>query len=1267
MVNSMNQNEQEVVQQTSAIQRLIVSTRRWLRSTWVATGLAIALSLFVVVLLAVVLFDIASPLQPALRFIGLLLIVVPTAWAFFVGVVKPLVRRLTRVMVARRIEQELPNIHNRLVSAVDLERNGQLARQSHSFHHRLINEAFERVRDFRLRQVLDLLSLKRASAFAICCIAALIIAYMLFSAQLPTAMARIFQPFADIPPVSDVLYDVFVGEQTEPGDCDVLRGEDIDFRVVVTEGEVDPPGSPDALRLDISTTDADGFQKRLNYSLPEVRNGETTIRLTGMQHSFSYRVRGGGTWSKQYHVTMLDRPQIVGLQTALHYPKYMRLTEPILGPPDSPDVTGPIDSTVEVMVDVRGDASEGEIELLKQQVNLVNVQDRRERVWFKNEIPEGAKKHGDWQFDEELMGSLGHTDPVAGGHHAHGFDSAPTPFELLAGESLFAYVYLDPKQMPESVMLKFYDGKNWEHRAFWGADKIGEGTLDTPSRHRVGDLPEGGKLVRLEVPAGALELDGGSIRGISFAIFGGKGVWGASGSLPPAQKRVTELVPIESFLLTPSRPESPSDLQSTLDGKPKSTRWSGRFTLKTDGFYRVVLRNRLQYENSQMEEGELIVLPDNPPQMVIERPAKELVVSEPVKVPVYITAYDDFGLDDIILSMQMPGSSTFTGRTIRHYEPPLQSDNLVATIDLAKEGLQMDQTLRYRVEVRDTKGQSVMTEDRTIRIANDNNAADKQLQQHQEKTESLQEKLEELVQEQAKVEKAAEELAEKFEELTESIEEAQAEAAEAAEEATEAGQLPPEPAPIELDEESKQQLEELKSELAELAPIEEKAAQLSQEVAKELEQLADQSTDLEMLPPEIAEQIQGIEEAFEQLAVEPIAELKEMVSEATQPASLDPQLPQLEQKSESVQQSLEDLQARLEAVADAQETSQTNVEQAVEELQQDITRQNAAITARELTELRDAVAEMREELGELSETQEALMSDAEQDLSEPLLEMLAEAQEQLEAEADPVLADATELLEGDQLQQVRSEADANEPVAPLQPALAEPLSEEGADPAQEAGSEPAQPESDQPEPGQPEPGQPEPGQPEPGQPEPGQPEPGQPEPRSEPASPARQELQAQQAELAEQLANAEEALAADQEILEGLIEDLASQLPEDALGEMTPEQTAQLQELLNAETTQEALEMFRRLEEMLTENNQPANQPPSASPTPEPDLTEIGAVDAILVELDDFDLNARTVIMKMQPREREDLLQGLKEDGPEGYRKFIRDYFRRLTKVQAKK
>jgi len=41
--------------------------------------------------------------------------------------------------------------------------------------------------------------------------------------------------------------------------------------------------------------------------------------------------------------------------------------------------------------------------------------------------------------------------------------------------------------------------------------------------------------------------------------------------------------------------------------------------------------------------------------------------------------------------------------------------------------------------------------------------------------------------------------------------------------------------------------------------------------------------------------------------------------------------------------------------------------------------------------------------------------------------------------------------------------------------------------------------------------------------------------------------------------------------------------------------------------------------------------------------------------------------MKMQPKLREELLQGMREEGPEGYRKFIQDYFKRLTEVKSPK
>ena len=41
--------------------------------------------------------------------------------------------------------------------------------------------------------------------------------------------------------------------------------------------------------------------------------------------------------------------------------------------------------------------------------------------------------------------------------------------------------------------------------------------------------------------------------------------------------------------------------------------------------------------------------------------------------------------------------------------------------------------------------------------------------------------------------------------------------------------------------------------------------------------------------------------------------------------------------------------------------------------------------------------------------------------------------------------------------------------------------------------------------------------------------------------------------------------------------------------------------------------------------------------------------------------STQQAILKLPPRVREELLQGLREQGPEGYGPFIEDYFKRLT------
>ncbi|OYW19908.1 MAG: hypothetical protein B7Z55_08055 [Planctomycetales bacterium 12-60-4] len=97
------------------------------------------------------------------------------------------------------------------------------------------------------------------------------------------------------------------------------------------------------------------------------------------------------------------------------------------------------------------------------------------------------------------------------------------------GDSFFAYAYLDPQNPPQTIMLQFNDG-GWEHRIYWGENKIEWGGDNSPARYRGGPLPETGRWVRLEVPAETVGVKPGStLNGWAFTQFGGTIHWDRAG------------------------------------------------------------------------------------------------------------------------------------------------------------------------------------------------------------------------------------------------------------------------------------------------------------------------------------------------------------------------------------------------------------------------------------------------------------------------------------------------------------------------------------------------------------------------------------------------------------------------------------------------------------------------------------------------------------------------------------------------------------------
>lgn len=128
-----------------------------------------------------------------------------------------------------------------------------------------------------------------------------------------------------------------------------------------------------------------------------------------------------------------------------------------------------------------------------------------EAVWIDDELPANASLEatgGDtWTWVDAnpapFSGTKAHQSTLGPGEHQH-YTHAQGAMPYAAGDTLFAYVYLDPQNPPTEVMLQWHWGDTWV-RAYWGENRLWPGIA-------MGPLPPVGKWVRLEVPVAALGI-----------------------------------------------------------------------------------------------------------------------------------------------------------------------------------------------------------------------------------------------------------------------------------------------------------------------------------------------------------------------------------------------------------------------------------------------------------------------------------------------------------------------------------------------------------------------------------------------------------------------------------------------------------------------------------------------------------------------------------------------------------------------------------------
>lgn len=1290
-----------VTPDTKPIYRLIRKTRHLLRSTWVITGLGLTVGLLLGALVAMTAMDLTFTLKPEIdsyfRLAALLVVAIPSGWAFFAGVVRPLFRRLRAGQVARKIESHIPGIHNRLVSCIDLtSRETASQPRSEAFYRRLVTEAVERIRGFRASKVVDFLSLRRAGLFAACSLTAFFLVMYLFSDSMPTVMARILNPFKDIPPVSSHQYALRqpVNRQGEAGDVQILRGDDITFAVEVLKG------SPKDLYVELKSAKA-GQTIRHELSKQEGNLWKKTLNSSslgaGFEDSFRFRVRGGGTWSKQYQVELVERPVITNLYTVLHYPSYMGL-EPRENRPqgsahaDAADVSGPEQSEVEVVVQAEGKVAEGAVQWLESRQSLLPVALRPEKAWFEEKLPEGSAAEGGWQWDLKGFGRPAHTDTPSPVEHRHYFQNAPAGFTAAATDWLFTYVYIVPGQEPAALMVQWHDGANWEHGAFWGDEtKVREGKRNTPSRRELGALPPSGQWVRLEVPAEHVNMQGKDLRGMSFILYGGQCYWHKAGTIPPREIVGQTLVVKKSFPMQ----------------RREDDQWSGRFPLVDSGIYRVELKNERGDANKPMKEANYRAFADKPPLITMKYPAEDKKFSKPEKQLLILETSDDFGLADVNLFIQQGDKGTFESKPIVKFDKPQPGETIAlrTTLDLPALNLKQGDYIRYRAEARDRKEQTAKTPDFMIRIQTDANSADQQLAAFEKQEDPFREKLIKLIGDQAKVQSAIDKMEAKYAKLDEKIRAAKTEAkVEAALAAAKADPTKPAPAPqpLKLDPESEKALQALRQELTQLFPEEQKNVALAQQMAGDIGKMLEQALG-QKLSPEIAAEKQALKDLFQKGAVDPLQELTAKMQQGANAQQAPPDLKELKEMSERLQKELEALRNDVKALAEARQKMKDDPEEGHRQHQRAMNRKNAGLTARDLEDLKNFIASLRKDLRQMEGEQEELNKTT-RNIPEALLKELEKQQDRLDQKLDPKLQDAKDLQNPEKKRRVKKKRDPHFPKSPYDPERDEEMvrpKEEDTDEddpkkdkkKEEKGTESVKGKETAKEKEKekeeelflPQLGGPKPkedprfaNKKRPVAKKPKDEKTGPNNKENDPKS-RRDDLDARQNQNLDDLNKAQQSLESDEQALDQILQQLKDAMsskkggregrPKEGGGK---ESDQQMDEMMESPLMQQAKAMAARMKGMRGNPNR--QRGPQTPPQSIPTTAAVGDLAGANKdgkpqpsELGKLDPEARSVIMKMPERMQQELLQSMREEGPDGYKKFIKDYFNRLGDVQKKK
>ena len=303
------------------LQTKILDARRvWKRSIFWA-GFAIVLTGIIAVFVGEAIIDWLMPLPNFVRIALLTVGVGVTGYLLYKYLVQPLRTALTLRDIALNVEQNHPDLEDRLVSAIEFgNRESTDPIEAHMLQ-RLLEDTTQRVKGIDFKATINHSRTRKHVGIAALVVVGCCVLALLFPTELHTSLLRVLVPWEKTEPVLTTKLTV------EPGDARILRGKSLPIHVTVTGKSAEKVvlTYEDAQARNTTASETETSQQQINMlQNPDDKRG-FAYEIFNIDADIEYYVVANETTSERYTVEVFEMPKVTEISVAYTYPDYTGL------------------------------------------------------------------------------------------------------------------------------------------------------------------------------------------------------------------------------------------------------------------------------------------------------------------------------------------------------------------------------------------------------------------------------------------------------------------------------------------------------------------------------------------------------------------------------------------------------------------------------------------------------------------------------------------------------------------------------------------------------------------------------------------------------------------------------------------------------------------------------------------------------------------------------------------------------------------------------